>query len=188
MRQDTKTRFSLSIAPELADALDVLVQQKGYPSRSQAVSEIIREHLVEHQSDHPHVEIVGTITLMYDHHKRNLTSALTDIQHGDHALIRSVLHVHVEHSLCMEVLAVCGPSGRVREMADRLITTKGIQHGRLTVTSITGKKGGRHHAHPDETASRCQSIRSPSKTNRASKPRPASISGIQSRSSDHMRP
>jgi len=139
MKSDTKTRFSLSISPELADALDVLVQQKGYPSRSQAVSEIISEHLAGHHADAPHAQIVGTVTLMYDHHKRNLTASLTDIQHDYHELIRSVLHVHVDHSLCMEILAVCGPSARVREMADRLITTKGVHHGRLTVTSIAAE-------------------------------------------------
>ena len=136
MKRDTKTRFSISISPKLAEELDALVERCGFPSRSQAVSEIIRERLTESQAGDPHAKIVGTITLMYDHHKRNLSAALTEIQHDYHELIRSVLHVHVAHCLCMEVLAVCGPSARVREMADRLITTKGVQHGTLAVSCI----------------------------------------------------
>lgn len=147
MGPDTKTRFSISISPSLAEELDGLVERCGYPSRSQAVSEIIRERLAESHADAPLTVIVGTVTLMYDHHKRNLSTALTEIQHAYHELIRSVLHVHVEHCLCMEVLAVCGPSARVREMADRLITTKGVQHGKLAVSSVAGTAEDVRHEH-----------------------------------------
>jgi CopG family nickel-responsive transcriptional regulator len=136
MATGTKTRFSISISPALASELDGLVARCGFPSRSQAVSELIRERLAERQADAPQAVIVGTITLMYDHHKRNLNADLTEIQHDYHELIRSVLHVHVDHCLCMEVLAVCGPSARVREMADRLIATKGVQSGKLAVSSV----------------------------------------------------
>lgn len=147
MKQDTKTRFSLSIAPELVDELDGLVARCGYPSRSQAVSEIIRERLTESQAEAPRTRIVGTVTLVYDHHKRNLSAQLTEIQHGYHELIRSVLHMHVDHDVCMEVLAVCGPSELIREMADRLITTKGVLHGKLAVTSIAEHAGHTSHHH-----------------------------------------
>jgi CopG family nickel-responsive transcriptional regulator len=145
MDRETKTRFSLSISPDLAEGLDAFVERCGYPSRSQAVSDIIRERLTQNLAEAPETVIVGTITLLYDHHRRNLNASLTDVQHDYHALVRSVLHVHVDHYLCMEVLAVCGPSAQVREMADRLITTKGVQNGKLAVTSIACEGGADHH-------------------------------------------
>ena len=143
MKQDTKTRFSLSIAPELADELDGLVVRCGYPSRSQAVSEIIREHLTASQAESPKTRIVGTVTLVYDHHKRNIQALLTDIQHEHQheGLILATLHVHLDHSNCMEVLAVRGPASAVKQVADRLIAAKGVKHGKLTVTT-TGQEFG----------------------------------------------
>ena len=136
MKNNLKTRFSVSMTPDLAEALDAMVSSKGFPSRSQAIAEILRAHLPAAGSEKPDTIIAGTVTLVYDHHKRNLTANLTDIQHDYHDLICSVLHVHVDHHVCMEVLAVRGHSGRIREMSDRLITTKGVQHGRLAVTRI----------------------------------------------------
>ncbi|MDD4101193.1 MAG: nickel-responsive transcriptional regulator NikR [Kiritimatiellae bacterium] len=136
MKKHLKTRFSVSMPQDIVDAIDSLVSRKGFPSRSQAIAELLRSHLVSDGAEQPETRIAGTITLVYDHHKRNLTSTLTDIQHDYHELICSVLHVHVDHHVCMEVLAVRGPSGRIRELSDRLITTKGIQHGRLAVTRI----------------------------------------------------
>jgi len=146
MGHDTKTRFSVSIAPGLIKELDDLVAARGFPSRSQAMAEIIQEHLTEVKAEPPDAEIVGTVTLVYDHHKRNLSTLLTEIQHDCHELIQSVLHVHVDHCVCMEVLAVSGPSASIRKMADRLIATKGVQHGKLAVTQIAGQGGcHRHH-------------------------------------------
>ena len=84
-------------------------------------------------------EIAGTITLVYDHHKRDLQSKLTDIQHDHEGLIISVLHVHLDHHNCMEVLAVRGRADAVRKLADGLIAVKGVKHGKLTVTT-TGKE------------------------------------------------
>ncbi|MDD2454974.1 MAG: nickel-responsive transcriptional regulator NikR [Kiritimatiellae bacterium] len=136
MKNKLKTRFSVSMTPDLADALDTLVSSKGFPSRSQAIAEILRAHLAAAGAENPDTRIAGTITLVYDHHKRNLTATLTDIQHDYHEMICSVLHVHVDHHVCMEVLAVRGRSGLIRELSDRLITTKGVQHGRLAVTRI----------------------------------------------------
>lgn len=136
MNNTRKTRFSVSMTPDLAETLDAMVSSKGFPSRSQAIAEILRAHLAASGAEKPDTLIAGTVTLVYDHHKRNLTANLTDIQHDYHDLICSVLHVHVDHHVCMEVLAVRGRSGRIREMSDRLITTKGIQHGRLAVTRI----------------------------------------------------
>jgi CopG family nickel-responsive transcriptional regulator len=119
----------------LARQLDDLVKSKGYANRSQAVADMVRANLVEHLGQMGHQEIAGTVTLVYDHHQRNIQRLLTDIQHDHGGLILSALHVHLDHHTCMEVLAVRGAANAVRQLADRLVTTKGIKHGRLTVTT-----------------------------------------------------
>jgi CopG family nickel-responsive transcriptional regulator len=132
------TRFSISLPAELAEQLDRMAQQKSYANRSQAVADMIRAQLVEHQQQFGDKEIAGTITLLYDHHKQHVQAALTDIQHDHHEVILAVLHVHLDHHNCMEVLAVRGKAAVVKRIADELIAAKGMKHGKLTVTS-TGK-------------------------------------------------
>jgi CopG family transcriptional regulator, nickel-responsive regulator len=131
-------RFSVSMAGTLVGQLDTMVKKKGCANRSQALADMVRAQLVEHRAEMGTGEIAGTVTLVYDHHKRDLQSKLTDIQHDHEALIISVLHVHLDHHNCMEVLAVCGRADAVRRLADGLIAVKGVKHGKLTVTT-TGK-------------------------------------------------
>jgi CopG family nickel-responsive transcriptional regulator len=124
---------------QLVDQLDAMAGDKGYSNRSQAVADMVRAHLVEHHAQIGRQDIAGTVTLVYDHHKRGIQAALTKAQHAHQDLIFSVLHVHLDSSNCMEVLAVRGPAGKVKRFADRLTATKGITHSRLTVTT-TGRK------------------------------------------------
>lgn len=128
-------RFSLCMPASLVRQLDDLVKSKGYANRSQAVADMVRANLVEHLGQMDNREIAGTVTLVYDHHQRNIQRLLTDIQHDHGSLIVSALHVHLDHHACMEVLAVRGAANAVRKLADRLVTAKGVQHGRLTVTT-----------------------------------------------------
>jgi len=131
-------RFSVSLPAELAEQLERMTREKGYDNRSLAVADMIRAHLVEHRQKFGDEEIAGTITLLYDHHKQHVQAALTDIQHDHHEVILAVLHVHLDHHNCMEVLAVRGKAAIVKRIADELIAAKGVKHGKLTVTS-TGK-------------------------------------------------
>jgi CopG family nickel-responsive transcriptional regulator len=131
-------RFSISLPGSLAKQLDRMATEKGYDNRSLAVADMIRAHLVEHQQQFGDKEIAGTITLLYDHHKQHVQAALTDIQHDHHEVILAVLHVHLDHHNCMEVLAARGKVAIVQRIADELIAAKGVKHGKLTVTS-TGK-------------------------------------------------
>ena len=85
--------------------------------------------------ERPESNVVGTVTLVYDHHVRMLSERLTDMQHDHHHNILSTLHVHLDHDNCLEVLVVKGKAEAVREIADALISTKGVKHGRLTITS-----------------------------------------------------
>ncbi len=131
-------RFSISMDGELVKRLDVMTRVKGFSNRSQAVSTLVEQGLIEHEGRIGTQEIVGTITLVYDHHKRNLQAILTDIQHDSGNLVISTMHVHLNNHMCLEVLAVRGRVDEVRTFADQLITVKGVHHGCLTVAESSG--------------------------------------------------
>jgi CopG family nickel-responsive transcriptional regulator len=128
-------RFTVSVPQTLAKQLDRMTWEKGYDNRSLAVADMIRNHLVEHHQNYGNRDIAGTITLVYDHHKQHVQAALTDIQHDHHDVIISMLHVHLDHDNCLEVLAVRGKAGTIKKIADELIAAKGVKHGKLTVTT-----------------------------------------------------
>jgi CopG family nickel-responsive transcriptional regulator len=137
-KKDGVVRFTVSVPRDLAKQLDQMTREKGYGNRSMAVADLIRAGLVEHRQRLGNQEIVGTITLVYDHHKQHVQAALTDIQHDHHEVIISTLHVHLDHHNCLEVLVVRGQGGPIKKIADELLSAKGVKHGKLTVTS-TGK-------------------------------------------------
>jgi CopG family transcriptional regulator, nickel-responsive regulator len=138
MKTPPLSRFSVSMSRALAGELDAMARAKGYANRSQAVADMVRAHLVEHRARAGTHEIAGTITLVYDHHRRNIQALLTSLQHDHAELIVATLHVHLSHHDCMEVLAVRGRAADVQRLADRLTSAKGVAHGRLTVTA-TGR-------------------------------------------------
>ena len=132
---DGVVRFTVSVPRELARQLDRMTCEKGYDNRSLAVADLVRAALVEHRQNVGDEEIAGTITLVYDHHKQHVQAALTDIQHDHHEVIISTLHVHLDHTNCLEVLVVRGRAATIKKIADELIAAKGVKHGKLTVTS-----------------------------------------------------
>ncbi len=129
------SRIGVAIDSDLLDKFDSLIAQRGYTNRSEAFRDLIRDELVEKAWESPESQVVGTVTLVYDHHVRMLSDKLTDIQHHFHRSILSTLHVHLDHDHCLEVLVVRGKSAEVRRVADALISTKGVKHGRLTITT-----------------------------------------------------
>jgi CopG family nickel-responsive transcriptional regulator len=129
------SRIGVAIDSELLDQFDKLIEQRGYTNRSEAFRDLIRDELVEKAWESPESHVVGTVTLVYDHHVRMLNEKLTDIQHDHHHNVLSTLHVHLDHDNCLEVLVVRGTSASVRKIADALISTKGVKHGRLTITT-----------------------------------------------------
>jgi CopG family nickel-responsive transcriptional regulator len=135
MKKETVSRFSVSLPPSLLRQLDQMWGEKGYDNRSLAIADMIRDRLVEHRQKFSSEEIAGTITLVYDHHKHNLQSVLTDIQHDHEDVIISTVHVHLDHHNCLEVILVRGKAGPIRKIADELIAAKGVKHGKLTVTT-----------------------------------------------------
>jgi CopG family nickel-responsive transcriptional regulator len=137
-KADEVARLSISLPAGLLEQLDEMVHEKSYDNRSLAIADMIRDDLVEHRQQRGSEEIVGTITLVYDHHKQHVQEALTEIQHDHHEIIVSAVHVHLDHHNCLEVLIVKGKAGLVKKIADALIAAKGVKHGKLTVTT-TGK-------------------------------------------------
>ncbi len=130
-------RFGVSIHESLLKEFDRFIEEKHYTNRSEALRDLIRDHLVEQEWDE-NKETIGTITIVYDHGVPELMEKLTDLQHHYSKLIRSTLHIHLDEHRCLEVLAVRGRSGEVKKIADSLIATKGVKHGKLTATT-TGK-------------------------------------------------
>jgi CopG family nickel-responsive transcriptional regulator len=129
------SRIGVAIDSDLLDKFDSLIGQRGYTNRSEAFRDLIRDELVEKTWESPESLVVGTVTLVYDHHVRLLSEKLTGIQHDFHHSILSTLHIHLDHDNCLEVLVVRGRSAEVRKVADVLISTKGVKHGRLTITT-----------------------------------------------------
>jgi len=135
MKVERVARFSVSRPRPLLNQLDQMSRERGYDNRSLAIADMIRNGLVEHRQKFSSEEIAGTITLVYDHHKHNLQSILTDIQHDHEDVIISTVHVHLDHHNCLEVILVRGKAGAIRKIADELIAAKGVKHGKLTVTT-----------------------------------------------------
>ncbi len=127
-------RFGVSLDHHLLDDFDRLIDRKNYTNRSEALRDLIRDNLVGQEWDE-NKETVGTITIVYDHHVHDLTEKLTDIQHRFHRLVLSAMHVHLDHDHCVEVLVVRGKGADIKKVADTLIGTKGVKHGRLTMTT-----------------------------------------------------
>ncbi len=129
------SRIGVAIDSDLLDKFDRLIEQRGYTNRSEAFRDLIRDELVQKLAEAPDSQVVGTVTLVYDHHVRLLNERLTDMQHDHHQSILSTLHVHLDHDNCLEVLVMRGRAATVRKIADALISTKGVKHGRLTITT-----------------------------------------------------
>lgn len=129
------SRIGVAIDSDLLEKFDQHITQRGYTNRSEAFRDLIRDELVERRWEQPESDVVGSVTLVYDHHVRQLGDRLTDLQHDHHEQILSTLHVHLDHHNCLEVVIVRGKAGQVQKIADALISTKGVKHGRLTITT-----------------------------------------------------
>lgn len=130
-------RFGVSLEKSLLDKFDRHIREKRYTNRSEAFRDLIRQELVKGQWQKGK-EIAGAITLIYDHHKRELINKLTDIQHDYQKVIISTQHIHLDHNNCLEIIAVKGTPKNAQKLADTLKSVKGVKHGMLTMSS-TGR-------------------------------------------------
>ncbi|WP_243360811.1 nickel-responsive transcriptional regulator NikR [Fundidesulfovibrio terrae] len=128
-------RFGVSLNSDLLDKFDALCEERSYPNRSEAIRDLIRGVLVEKEQQLGDAEIAGVLTLVYDHHFSDLSQRLVEIQHDEHDVILTSVHVHLDHHNCLEVLILKGPGEAIKRLSDRLISTKGVKHGKLTLTT-----------------------------------------------------
>lgn len=129
------SRIGVAIDSKLLEKFDRHIAERGYTNRSEAFRDLIRDELVQKIAESPESSVVGTVTLVYDHHVRMLSDKLIDLQHEYHRAILSTLHVHLDHDNCLEVVVVRGRAGAVQKIADALISRKGVKHGRLAITT-----------------------------------------------------
>ncbi len=133
------TRFGISMDTKLLEQFDSFIARQGYSNRSEAIRDLVRSRLVKEKWQDENQQTVGTITIIYDHHKRELQEKLTSYQHQHHDLVISAMHVHLDHDNCLEVMAVKGAVSTIKKLADEIISAKGVKHGKL-VMSTTGKE------------------------------------------------
>jgi CopG family transcriptional regulator, nickel-responsive regulator len=140
-------RFGISMEDDLLHEFDHLIEHKGYTNRSEAIRDIVREKLVEENTQDPSGNIYGALVFMYDHHKRELEKSLSNFQHDFFENIISTSHVHVDHDHCMEVVLLKGKAKTLKSIAERILSFKGVKHGKLTLTASL-----QPHVHSSQSA------------------------------------
>jgi len=130
-------RFGVSLEKDLLSKFDVYLRKNGWASRSDALRDLVRGELIKQEWTEGE-EVAGAVTLIYDHHRKDLLGRLTDLQHDYQHLVLSAQHVHLDHDHCLEIIAVKGNPAEVQKLAETLRTIKGVKHGTLTM-STTGK-------------------------------------------------
>lgn len=128
-------RFGVSIDAGLAARFDNHIAGEGYSNRSEALRDLIREHLVADQLSLDGTLALASLSLVYNHNQRELSDILNHLQHESHELIISSLHVHIDHDNCLEVIILKGPNTQIKKVADKLVATRGVKHGKLTMTT-----------------------------------------------------
>ena len=128
-------RFGVSMSRELLRRFDQVIGGRGYRTRSEAIRDVVRAYLVDSEWSVKGAEVVGTITLIYDHAIHDLPHLLSEVQHQFHEKVLCSTHVHLDHENCLEVVVLRGPAEAVREVADRLIAARGVKHGKLVCTT-----------------------------------------------------
>ena len=132
-------RFGVSVPKELLDRFDRIIEEKGYVNRSEAIRDMMRDFIVRHEWEVGNEEVAGTITMVYNHDEADVVKELLDLQHDYLEEIVSSIHVHMDEHNCLEVVIVKGKASRIKEIADRLLSLKGVKHGKLVMTG-TGRE------------------------------------------------
>ena len=130
----TVERVGVSFEPELLNKFDALIYEKGYTNRSEAIRDLVRQSLIEAEIEAERGEVIGTLTIIYDHDAGDVTNRLLHLQHHHHTEISSTTHIHIDEYTCLEVLVVRGNAKSVKKLADNLKAIKGVRHGKLVIT------------------------------------------------------
>lgn len=133
-------RTGISLDRDLLERFDLVIQQKGYGSRSEAIRDLVRDHFVE-EDVASNKMVVATLTLVYDHHQPKLAEQLIEAQHDYKGKVLATTHVHLDHHNCLEVIILKGRGTDAKKFAEQLLSLKGVTHGKLVLTNV----GSHHH-------------------------------------------
>jgi CopG family nickel-responsive transcriptional regulator len=150
MTRDSLVRFGVAMEASLLEDFDRLVESRG-GTRSEALRDLARA-AVDKARVRRGTQAVATLTLIYDHHVRDLTEKLTELQHELGERIRSTLHVHLDHDHCLEVVIMHGRSDQLQDIAERILALKGVKHGGVEMFAGLGREGQHHHPHNSRLA------------------------------------
>ena len=128
------SRTGISLEQDLLAGFDKLIARRGYKNRSEALRDMIREALSSDVID-SNKPVVGTLTLVYDHHVPNLSQKLTEMQHHGGTMVLAATHVHLDDHYCLEVIIMKGRSKEIKDMADRMLAMSGVELGKLVLTN-----------------------------------------------------
>jgi CopG family transcriptional regulator, nickel-responsive regulator len=131
----TVSRFGVSLEEDLLAAFDLSIGGQGYQNRSEAIRDLIRDHLIQKRVGQGDTEVIGVVTLVYDHRVHRLSDVLADMQHRAEVAVNASLHIHLDEHNCLEVIVIRGRGDKVHAIAGKLIATKGVQNGKLVTTS-----------------------------------------------------
>ncbi len=133
------SRFGVSLEEDLLTAFDQSIGGLGYQNRSEAIRDLIRDHLIQKKISHGNTPVIGVVTLVYDHRVHRLSDVLADMQHKANVAVNASLHIHLDEHNCLEVIVIRGGADKVHEVAGKLIATKGVQNGKLVITAAESK-------------------------------------------------
>ncbi len=131
-------RCGISLDSRLLHRFDAVIRKRGYANRSEAIRDLIRGQLVEEEWRAGGSETVAVVSLVFDHDELDLPGGLTDVQHEHHSCVASTMHIHLDRHNCLEVLVLRGKDTAIKALGERLVSTKGVGHGKLTLTT-TGR-------------------------------------------------
>jgi len=117
------------------EVLDRIVARRRYANRSEAIRDLVRAEQVRESWEKAAGPVVGTLTLLYDHHVREVNERLLNLQHDHEDMVHSTMHVHLSHRMCLEVIVLRGRARDIQALADRLVAARGVKHGRLVATA-----------------------------------------------------
>jgi CopG family nickel-responsive transcriptional regulator len=126
-------RIGVSLDTELLSAFDALIAKRGYPSRSEAIRDLIRQEISDEQLANPKAQAVAAVFLVYTHHSTKLMATLTDLQHSHLLQTISSMHIHLDEHNCLEVIVLRGQVGEINKTAENLISLKGVKLGRINL-------------------------------------------------------
>lgn len=139
MAKNGVTRIGVSLPPDLLKRFDKYISQKGYATRSKAIGDLLRDQLTQEEWKSGDEEVIGAVSLVYDHHTRDLSGRLNDLQHDHHQNIIATTHIHIDEHKCLEILTMRGKARLIRKLGELLISTRGVLHGKMIFTT-TGSK------------------------------------------------